>query len=130
MNDEDKISNIFEPESNTKTKYVKIALFPYKYYLCSIFIKRVDISKKSMLFSKKFKIVYNFLSQLLDISSYIILEKEFEIMKNILVVEKYKNRLESNKKINVNDSDFNDNMKEYLTTQKLSILGKFNQENE
>ena len=76
--DEDKISSIFEPETNTNTKYVKITLFPYRYYLCSIFIKRLDISKKSIFFSKKFKIVYNFLSQLLDISSYITLQKNLK----------------------------------------------------
>ena len=124
--DKDKKSDIFEPE-NTKTKYVKATLFPYRYYLCSIFIKRIDISKNSIFFSKKFKIVYNFLSQLLDISSYIILSKEFEIMKNILLVDKYREKLESNKKINVNEIGFNANMKECLNTKKLSILGKYNQ---
>ena len=128
--DEDKISSIFEPETNTNTKYVKITLFPYRYYLCSIFIKRLDISKKSIFFSKKFKIVYNFLSQLLDISSFFTLAKEFEIMKNTLLVEKYREKLESNKKINVNDIGFNSNMKECLTSKKLSILGKYNEENQ
>ena len=126
--DQEKISSIFEPETNINTKYVKITLFPYRYYICSIFIKRLDISKNSIFFSKKFKIVYNFLSQLLDISSYITIAKEFEIMKNTLLVEKYKDRLESNKKINVNDIGFNANMKECLTSKKLSILGKFNNE--
>ena len=120
-----KSSSIFEPEF-TKTNYIKTSLFPYRYYLCSIFIKQIDISKKSLFFSKKFKIVYNFLSQLLDISSYLILEKEFEIMKNIVLVDKFKDIMENNKKINVNDICFNDNMKECLTTQKLSILGQIN----
>ena len=41
---EDRKSSFFEPENNTKTKYVKITLFPYRYYLCSIFIKKLDIS--------------------------------------------------------------------------------------
>ena len=44
MKDEDRKSSFFEPENNTKTKYVKITLFPYRYYLCSIFIKKLDIS--------------------------------------------------------------------------------------
>ena len=123
-------SSIFEPENNNNTKYVKITLFPYRYYLCSIFIKRVDITKKSICFSKKFKIVYNFLSQLLDISSYIILEKEFEIMKNILLVDKYRDLLGNNKKININDIGFNTNMKKCLTTKKLTILGKCIQEDQ
>ena len=129
IKDEDIGSAIFEPY-NIKTKYVKTTLFPYRYYLCSIFIKRTDISKKSIFLSKKFIIVYNFLTQLLDISSYIILEKEFEIMKNTLLFDKFRDRLESNKKINVNDIGFNTNMKECLNTRKLSILGKYNLDNQ
>ena len=81
-----------------------------------------------MFFSKKFKIVYNFLSKLLDISSYIILAKEFEIMKNIILVDKYKDGLESDKKINVNEDGFNSKMKKCLTKQKLSLFGKFIQD--
>ena len=81
-----------------------------------------------MFFSNKFRIVYNFLSQLLDISSYIILAKEFEIMKNVLLVDKYKDIIENNKKINVNDIGFNSNMKEYFNGQRISILGKYNHE--
>ena len=102
-------------------------LYFHRYYLCSIFIKNIDISKKSFFFSKKFKIVYNFLSQLLDISSYIILEKEFEIMKNTILVDKFKDIMENDKKINVNDLSFNDKMKECLFSRKLTILGKLNQ---
>ena len=59
--------------SQSKTCYVKKTLFPYKYYLCSIFIKNVDTTKKSIFFTKKFLSVYNFICQLFDISSYLIL---------------------------------------------------------
>ena len=51
-------------------------------------------------------------------------------MKNTLLFEKYREKLESNKKINVNDIGFNSNMKECLTSKKLSILGKYNEENQ
>ena len=126
IKDDENNNSIIEPEI-TKTKYIKTTLFPYRYYLCSIFIKNIDISKKSFFFSTKFKIVYNFLSQLLDISSYIILEKEFEIMKNTILVDKFKDIMENDKKINVNDLSFNDKMKECLFSRKLTILGKLNQ---
>ena len=122
MKDKDKRTSIFELEINNKAKKTKTSLFPYRYYLCSIFIKRLDVSKKSMLFSQKFKIIYNFLSQLLDISFYIILEKEFEIMKNILLVDKYKDKSDNNKKINANDICLNAIRRDYLTMQKFAIL--------
>ena len=106
-----------------KTSYIKKSLFPYKYYLCTIFIKNFDISKKSLFFPQKFIIVYNFICQLFDISSYLILQKEFQIMKNTMMVE-YKDILEKGGKINVNDKFFNIDMKECLDSRKFSILGK------
>ena len=106
-----------------KTSYIKKSLFPYKYYLCTIFIKNFDLSKKSIFFPQKFIIVYNFICQLFDISSYLILQKEFQIMKNTMMVE-YKDILEKGGKINVNDKFFNIYMKECLDSRKFSILGK------
>ena len=112
-----------------KTQYIKRTLFPYRYYLFSICIKNIDISKESFFLTKKFMVVYNFICQLFDISSYLILQIEFEIMKNAILVEKYKDLLENRKKINVNEVYFNYNMKECLNTKKFSILGKINKSN-
>ena len=108
----------------SKSRYIKKTLFPYKYYLCSIFIKNIEISNNSCFFTKKFISVYNFISQLFDISSYLILQREFEIMKNTIMVGKDKDILENRQKINVNDQSFNIKMKECLDTKKLSILGR------
>ena len=109
---------------NSKSRYVKMTLFPYKYYLCSIFIKNIDISKKPIFFTSKFISVYNFICQLFDISSYLILQREFEIMKNTIMVGKDKDILENRQKINLNDQSFNIKIKECLDTQKFSILGR------
>ena len=68
--------------------------------------------------------VYNFICQLFDISSYLILQREFQTMKNTLLMEEDKHMLEKGQKINVNDSSFNNEMKDCLNGQKLSILGK------
>jgi len=116
--------NINLIKNKSKSDYIKKTLFPYKYYLCSIFIKNIDINKKSNFFSRKFISVYNFICQLFDISSYLILQREFEIMKNTIMIGKYKDIMESRQKINVNDHYFNINIKECLDTQKFSILGK------
>ena len=107
-----------------KTHYEKKKLFPYKYYLCSIFIKSIDFSNNPFFFTKKFIVVYNFICQLFDISSYLILQKEFQIMKSTFIIGKYKDIFENRQKINVNDHSFNSDMKECIDSQKFSILGR------
>ena len=114
----------------SKKNYVKVKLFPYKYYLCSIFIKNVDVHKKSFFFTKKFINVYNFICQLFDISSYLILQKEFQIIKNTFGKGKYRTLIENRQKINVNDHSFYTDMKECLDSQKFSILGRVKNPND
>ena len=110
-----------------KTKYIRKSLFPFKYYLCSIFVKNFDVNKKYSFLSKKFIVVYDFICQLSDISSYFILQREFQIMKNNILDKKHKNILEKGRKVNINDQSFNIDMNEFLNTKTLSILGKINQ---
>ena len=121
-------SNLMSQRS--KRYYVQKKLFPYKYYLCSIFIRTGNSKKKSCFYTRKFIVVYNFICQLFDISSYLILQKEFQIMKNKIIVGKYKDLLESNQKINVNAQTFNIDMKECLDSNKFSILGRVKEKNE
>ena len=115
---------------NNKKYYVQKKLFPYKYYLCSIFIKNIDLRKKPFFFTKKFISVYNFVCQLFDISSYLIMQREFQIMKNTIMIGKYRDILENRTKINVNDHSFNNDMKECLDSHKFSILGRIKQSKE
>ena len=110
--------------NNNDNQYIESRLFPYKYYLCTIFIKNLTFKKKSIFFSKKFIDVYNFICQLIDISSYLILQREFEILKNTLMIGKQRDILENKQKINVNDHSFQIDMKECLKSQKFSILGR------
>ena len=117
-------SNYIFKQKERSSSYVQKKLFPYKYYLFSIFIKNIYISKKSIFFTKKFLVVYYFICQLFDISSYLILQKEFQILKSTLMLGKYKALLETRQKINVNDLSFNTDMKECLDSQKFSILGR------
>ena len=121
--EEDK-SNINNSNPKIKPHYEKKRLFPYKYYLCSIFIKNIGLPNKPIFFTKKFIVVYNFICQLFDISSYLILQKEFQIMKNTMIIGKYRDIFENRQKINVNDHSFNTDMKECLDSQKFSILGR------
>ena len=115
--------------SNSKI-YVQKKLFPYKYYLCSIFIKNIYLNKDNFFFTKKFIAVYYFVCQLFDISSYLILQREFQIMKNTIMKGKYKDILENRTKINVNEHTFNTDIKECLDSHKFSILGRVKQQKE
>ena len=82
-------------------------LFPYRYYLFSVFIKNIDISLYyRCCFSKKFTKVYNFIGKLFDISSYLVLRREFSIVKNNIFKEKELNMIEQDIKINLNDHSF------------------------
>ena len=125
-----KVNNPKLSSQKSKKYFIQKKLFSYKYYLCSIFITNFDNKKKSCFFPRKFIVVYNFICQLFDISSYLILQKEFQIMKNTLVMGKYKDLLETNQKINVNAHSFNIDMKECLDANKFSILGRVKETNE
>ena len=75
-------------------------IFPYKYYLFSIFIKDVNKSKGNIFFSK-FSKIYLFLCQLFDISTYFLLNREFNALKAMYNENNLNiNLLETNKKEN------------------------------
>ena len=106
-----------------KKKYVSNKLFPYRYYLCTIFSKNMDLAKYPFCMSKKYIKVYYFLCQLFDISSYCILQKEFNIAKNFIFDEKNLQLIEQNSKINVNDQFFMRDLNDCIIKNKFHILG-------
>ena len=122
----------YKKSQNIKTKknYVKVKLFPYKYYFCSIFIKNIDTQKKSIFFTKKFINVYNFICQIFDISSYLYLQREFQIIKNTLVKGKNRPLIENRQKVNANDHLFYSDMQENLDFKRFSIFGRAKYTNE
>ena len=104
----------------TSKKFTKTKLFPYKYYLFSVFIKNLDISKNNTVFSPRFSKIYNFLCQLFDITTYLSLQREFNALKKI-ISDKNVNQLEKAKRINVSSkncikdiNDFNCNRKFHI----------------
>ena len=117
--------SFFNKSINHNNYYKSQKLFPYKYYLCASFLRNIDYTKKSIFFPNKFLYVYTFICNLVDISSYLILQREFEILKNTFIMDKHRSIVESSKKINVNSHSFNNDMKECLSNKKMSILGRF-----
>ena len=109
-------------------------LFPYKYYLCTIFTKNIDLARHPFCMSKKYIKVYYFLCRLFDISSYCILQKEFNVTKNLILDEKKLQIIEQNSKININDPFFMRDVSDCIIRNKFYILGnntkKKNESNE
>ena len=106
-----------------KKKFISNRLFPHIYYLCTIFTKNIDLTKHPFCMSKKYIKVYYFLCQLFDISSYCILQKEFNIVKNFIFDEKKIQLIEQKSKINVNDQFFMRDMNDCIIKNKFHILG-------
>ena len=110
-------------DKTEKKNFIKQKLFPYKYYLCSIFIKNLDASKHNCLFSSRFTKIYAFLCQLFDITTYLLLHREFNALKTIFN-EKNINLIEKNNKININSKSFIKNINECIEEQKFHILAQ------
>ena len=105
-------------------RYEKMELFPYRYYLCTAFIKNIDIKNLTNFFSKKFSKVYLFLNKMFDISSYLILQREFQILKNTILKVDDINIIEKDNKINVNEVSFIRNMNECIEKGKFQIFSQ------
>ena len=109
--------------SPTRKRFIRQQLFPTKYYLFSVFIKNLDISRKNIFFSTKFAKIYIFLSQLFDITAYLALQREFNILKKILK-EKDLSSVERYQKINVNTPTFIQEINDCIEKEKFHILAK------
>jgi hypothetical protein len=108
-----------------KNNITKQKLFPYKYYLFSVFIKNLNISKKNYFFSARFAKVYMFLCQLFDVTTYLILQREFSSLKNILK-EKNIRMIENYDKININSKNFLKDINHCIGDHKFNILSQGN----
>jgi len=112
--------NLMRPISNNN--FIKQELFPYRYYLCSIFIKNLK-AKESPFFSSRFAKIYAFLCQLFDITTYLLLQREFNALKKIYN-EKHINLIDKNKKININSKSFIQNINDCIEEQEFYILAQ------
>ena len=122
-----KVENIRKSNETIKYKkeFIKEKLFPYKYYLCSVFIRNLDVSKKQCIISSRFSKIYIFLCQLIDITTYLSLLREFSALKSIFN-DKNLNIIEKNKKININSRNFLNDINDCIGEQKFHILAQGN----
>ena len=111
-----KINKIFE---NKK-------LFPYFYFFLDFFFDKFERPKKFLCVSRRYFTVYNFMGQLYDISTHIMLLKQFNIINN-LVLENVNRAnsicpFESNSKININDKYLLEQLDRELRSTKCVIF--------
>ena len=109
-----------------KSRYVVKKLFPNRFYFFSSFIKNSNIKKSSCFFDNKFTKVYTFLAQMIDISTYLLLKREFDILKVEFLDDKKRNYLEKNKKINVGAHTFIRDINQSLNSKNFDIFSKQN----
>ena len=121
---ESKLKNFYN-SSKLKKISEKRKLFPYFYFFLDIFFDRVRRPQKFCLVPKKYFIVYNYMSQIYDISSHILLFKHFNILNNFIVEtisKKYDCPFENNRKININDNGVLEQLDMELKTKKCVIF--------
>ena len=82
-----------------KEKLIKGRIFPYSYYLCSVFIKNLNSTKGNYFFSSKFAKIYTFLCHLFDLTTYLSLQREFNNFKKLFSDNNIK---ETKNRININ----------------------------
>ena len=105
-------TNLFHPSNHNK-KYIHVLLFPYKYYFFSVFIKNNSIlEKESCFFSRKFIEVYKYLAKIIDITTYLQLQREFYIFKTEVLDTQNLSVIERERKMNINDRFFSRYMRE------------------
>ena len=102
--------NVNNNSTNINNASNKKKIFPYKYYLFSIFIRDVNKPKGNTFFSFKFSKIYLFLCQLFDITTYFLLYREFNALKSMYNENNLNiNLLETNRKeTNYFKGDIND----------------------
>ena len=108
-----------------KKKRRKKYLFPYYYFFLDIFFDKLIYPQKFFCISKSYFTVYNFMCQIYDISTHIILFKQFNLLNNMV-----KERLnEENvfcpsalvKRINLSDKNIVDKLNKDLKNKKSII---------
>ena len=119
-------SLIIRKRISIKSRYIQQKLFPNRFYFFSGFIKNSNINNDNCFFSTKFAKVYTFLTQIIDISTYLILKKEFNILKAEFLDDKKRKYIEKNNKINVGDHGFIKEINKSLSSNNFHIFSKKN----
>ena len=103
-------------------------LFPYFYFFLDIFFDKFKMPTKFCCVSKKYFLVYNYMCQIYDISTHIMLFKQFTLLNNFIFEtinpNEYSCPFESNGKININDNYKLDELDKELKSKKCVLFSR------
>jgi hypothetical protein len=123
-----KIQSIYKQFQKTDKSIIQNRkLFPSRYYFYIIFVKNLDILKRSSCFSNKFNKFsksYMFMTRILDIFSYFDFFRQFNVFKTLYLSEKNLNIIEKERKINIGEISYMKNIKECLDNNNFRIFGR------
>ena len=105
----------------------KSRLFPYYYFFMDFFFDKLIKPHKFFCLSKKYFTIYNFMCQIYDISTHIILFKQFNTFNNLLkqiVQEHGLSPIHTFKKINIEDKDIIAKINKDLRTKRSILFSK------
>ena len=107
-----------DENSNTNEEYIMRKtgkLFPVFYYFMDAFINKLHRPQNFCCLDKKYLIVYNFMVRIFNISSYILLYKNFNIYKTIFSKEmKDFNLHKLDMKFNINNEELMNNLEQKI----------------
>jgi hypothetical protein len=126
-----KSKEIISIDSNLKSVDVKKKndLFPYYYFFMDFFFDKLIKPHKFLCLSKKYFTIYNFMCQIYDISTHIILFKQLNTFNNLLkkiVKEHGLSPIHTFKKINIKDKNIIAKINNDLRNKKSIIFSKNN----
>ena len=122
-----KIKNHSINENKINSAKRKNYIFPYYYFFLDFFLDKIIIPEKFFCISKKYFTVYNFMCQIYDISTHIILFKQFNLLNNTLkniYIENGFCPAHPFKKININDNELIDKLNKDLKNKKSILFSK------
>ena len=111
------VENRFDDSKDYIIRKRKGKLFPFFYFFMDAFIQKLDRPKSFCCLDKKYLIVYHFMEKIFNISSYILLFKNFSIYKTIFSKEmRGLNFHKLDKKININNNELMHNIEQKVFT--------------
>lgn len=106
---------------HTRQRRRKKYIFPYYYFFFDLFFDKLIYPQKFLCISKAYFTVYNFMCQIYDISTHIILFKQFNLLNNMVKELSEENVFCPSKlfhKININDNRIIEKINKDLNSKK------------
>ena len=102
--------------ARTPKKYYRSeTLFPFRYYILTVLLKNITNKR---IFSRQYIEVNNFISYIFDVTTYVILKKEFDSLIKTLIERKILENYKSSGRINISKRSFLRDMNDYLNRKK------------